>query len=129
MTGTLTRINRLSTGIFSQLSINGGNYWVGEHAYKQTDGSWQPIIINGTYKCTRYASPKFGYDVFIINGVPGHDYLEIHIGNNPQVDSIGCCLIGNAISFKRSMILKSEVAFSEFMHSMDGVDEFDLVVS
>ena len=95
--------------------------FTGEHQY-----SGETKIPVGTFKCVRKYSPKFKREVFMLTGVEGHDHLEIHYGNDPQVDSDGCILIG--LEFNGHMILKSRDAFQDFMDLQRNVDEFTLTV-
>lgn len=124
---TLTRNRKELYGVFGELLDYSGKLVAVtlEHAFKQPDGSWDAAIPIGTYTCLRRLSPKFGYDVFILLGVPGHSYVEIHIGN-VNSDSDGCILLGTATS--QTSIFESRVAFTEFMRLLDGETEFTLHV-
>ena len=118
------RFSKTQQGIF-------GNYFdeqnniicsTGEHSYDCV-----PKLPDGTYTCKRRFSPHFGYDVFQITNVPGHDWIEIHLGNDCQIDSDGCTILGTHI--EGSIIMESKIAFDAFMKLQDGVDEFTLTVS
>ena len=50
-------------------------------------------IPEGRYEITLYDSPHFKMRVPILNGVPGHTYIEIHPGNFPG-DTHDCLLPG-----------------------------------
>ena len=50
-------------------------------------------IPDGTYPVTLYLSPKFGKTVLLLHDIPGHDMIEIHIGNRLD-DTMGCILPG-----------------------------------
>jgi hypothetical protein len=54
-------------------------------------------IPDGTYQLDIRFSPKHGRDVPHVEGVPGFDEIEIHIGNFPK-DTEGCCLVGKTRS-------------------------------
>jgi hypothetical protein len=100
-----------------------------EHAFLQKNGTYAPIIPPGEYNCMRTFSHKFGYDVFLINNVPGHDYVEIHVGNR-NADSEGCILIGLAEQsfLDGECIVNSRIAFTQFMELQSGVNSFKLTV-
>ena len=97
-----------------------------EHAFLQPDGSYAPIIPPGMYLCERRLSPKFGYDLFWLQGVPGHTFVEIHKGNYNK-DSEGCILLGTQI--QSGALLESKIAFDKFMELMTGVNSFTLKVN
>jgi hypothetical protein len=51
-----------------------------------------PIPV-GTYLMGFYMSPKHDYLVPLLTAVPGHTYVEIHVGNFPK-DTQDCILVG-----------------------------------
>lgn len=98
-----------------------------EHAYPVDDtGLFEPKIQAGDYVCKRRFSPHFGYDVFELIDVPGHDFIEIHVGNI-QADSSGCILLGQERI--ANGLIGSRMAFSAFMIMLNGVAQFPLQVS
>jgi hypothetical protein len=125
---------RLKRGIINEHGVFGG--WISpdgdllavtlEHAYLDSDGNVFAKIPVGQYTCRRRLSPKFGYDVFELIDVPGHNFVEIHRGN-VNADSDGCILLGNNI--ENDQIMNSKVTFERFMNLMEGVNEFQLDVS
>ena len=97
-----------------------------------------PDIPAGSYPCRRYLSPHFGYELFRLYEVPGHDAIEIHKGNLPK-DTHGCILVGsqfgdlwthNAGEPEKTEpgILGSKPAFDALMQELVGVNEFTLSV-
>jgi len=54
-------------------------------------------IPAGTFRLTKYQSPKFGISVPLLNETPGHSYVEIHMGNTAR-DTRDCILVGNSRS-------------------------------
>lgn len=86
-------------------------------------------IPAGSYPARRYRSPKRGYDVFMLSGVPGRGDIELHIGNLPH-DSEGCILLGSNFGTVNGQhgITGSAAAFARFMSSMTGIDTFTLHV-
>lgn len=87
-------------------------------------------IPAGTYVAHRFPSPKRGYDVFKLDGVPDRDDIEIHIGNLPH-DTDGCILVGSNLGVVNGQhgVTGSAAAFARFMDGLKGVDTFSLVVS
>lgn len=83
----------------------------------------------GEYPASRYHSPKRGYDVFMLSGVPGRGDIELHIGNTPH-DSEGCILLGSNFGDVGGQhgITGSQATFSRFMASLKGIDAFTLTV-
>lgn len=128
MTVTLTRDYIGVDGAFGILSKDNIQIaCTAEHAFTDSSSNIYTKIPNGTFTCVRRLSPHFGYDVFELVNVPGHDFIEIHIGNDPQVDSDGCVLLGQ--SRIGNMVTLSRMTFEKFMGIMSGVDSFQLVVS
>lgn len=50
-------------------------------------------IPAGSYLVEFYMSSDHDYLVPLLKGVPGHSFIEIHIGNFPK-DTKGCILVG-----------------------------------
>ena len=127
MNFTLIRSSKGVFGIFGQMKGEGTPlvFSTLEHAFKQSDGSYSPVVPEGTYACVRRSSPKFGFDVFMLKEVPGHNFVEIHVGNFNK-DSDGCILLG--LKSTNISISDSRDAFSKFMALQSGVNEFTLTV-
>lgn len=123
----LVRFLYSQDGIFSKLYNEVGEQiaYTLEHAYGQTGGGYGPKVTVGTYKCTRHTSPKFGYETWMLENVPGHTYILIHIGNYDH-DSDGCILIGEKIN--GVMILNSRVTFNKFMDMTKDEKELTLTI-
>ena len=129
----LVRKNIDGSGCFSEMTDVDGVflYFAGEHAYEQEDRSFLPKIPNGKWQFVRYFSPHHGYEVFMCNSIPGHDFIEIHIGNYPQIDSDGCIILGKGLGFTTNgsrIIQQSKLAFQEFMGLQKDVNSFILNV-
>jgi hypothetical protein len=118
----LKRVETNKDGIFGELYDNLGNLlaFTLEHNY---DG--KAVIPSGSFSCLRRVSPHFGYELFCLENVPGHDFVEIHPGNI-QSDSHGCILIGEAR--QGNAIVNSRNAFRKFMELQKNVDTITLVV-
>jgi hypothetical protein len=117
------------SGIFGQLTNVDKNLIVAatlEHSFwNAAKRSYMPAVPVGTYTCKRRHSPHFGYDLFEITNVPGHSFIEIHVGNvNDNTE--GCVLLGR--SRQGYSLLESRVAFAAFMKLQEGLDTFQLVV-
>jgi hypothetical protein len=126
MNFVLKRIRMGPDGIFGELRTEKGDLFCQtlEHAFC-VNGLYKAAIPPGTYECVRYHSTKHGYDVFMLKDVPGHDFIEIHIGCINE-DSEGCILLG--LEAREKMILESHRAFDNFMALQAGVNSFQLIV-
>lgn len=90
----------------------------------------------GTFDAERYLSPHFGYELFRLYGVPGHDAIELHRGARVR-DTRDCVLLGAAFGevyepdgvTHEPGILDSKVTFETFMANMRGINRFSLVVT
>lgn len=69
-------------------------------------------IPAGTYVVKKYNSPAHGYAVPLVYNVPGHQGIEIHVGNYPK-DTKNCLLLG-AGYVARDFIASSKIAIDEF---------------
>lgn len=89
----------------------------------------------GTYKASRYHSPKRGYDVWEFDSVPDITASEIHIANLPE-DLEGCVGVGSAFGWVQSRktgetlpgITGSKYAFDKFMADTAGRNELVIQV-
>lgn len=127
----LTRVDQVARGIFGTLHSDDGMFviFTAEHAYKNTQDCYRPKVPAGTYTMLRRFSPHFGYDLFWLVDVPEHDYIEIHKGNDPQIDSDGCILLGMLRSPDNGPLRDSRIAFNKFMEYMESFDRATLVVA
>lgn len=74
-------------------------------------------IPYGTYRVVPYPSPKFGSIVPLLENVPNHSYVEIHVGNWPR-DTTSCILVGKERGI--DCLSSSRAAFNELMHKLNG---------
>lgn len=51
-------------------------------------------IPAGEYAVTLYHSPRAGETVALLHDVPGHEFIEIHVGNSSK-DTKLCILVGD----------------------------------
>ena len=128
---TLTRKRFRDDGIFSELRDKDNNLVANtlEHSYNK-----KPKIPNGVWKCVRGPHRLHGmtkdFITFEITGISGHTNLLFHWGNYNK-DSEGCVLVGENVAKAGDieMVTNSKVTFAKFMASLEGVDEFDLLVN
>ncbi len=73
-------------------------------------------IPEGRYEITMYSSPKNKRRVPLLNAVPNHSYVEIHIGNFPH-DTLDCLLPG--VEMAEDCVLKSKEAFEPLCQRID----------
>ncbi len=65
-------------------------------AERPADDPAHPCIPAGWYQVEDYQSPTKG-DVWLVMGVKGRSMIEIHPGNFPLTESLGCILPGQHI--------------------------------
>ena len=126
---TLERESFTKNGVFGNFKDKDGN-WVCatlERAYPDADdpGKFEPKIPVGQFKCIRRQSPHFKCDLFKLQGVTGHEFIEIHVAN-VQTELDGCIAVGEKHS--DIMLESSKSAFHRFMDIQSDVDEFLLTV-
>ena len=85
-------------------------------------------IPEGSYKCMRVESPKFG-DTFEVCDVEGRSHILFHRGNT-HVNTQGCILVGERFESLNGIpaVLGSRAGFAEFLEYLEGLDEFDLTI-
>lgn len=118
------RVNRFligTEGIVGRLMINGLPQC---YTLENRDLAIPP----GEYPVTFYDSPKHG-PVPLIQGVPGRDFIEMHIANYPK-ELLGCIALG--LSHGNDYIEASKDAcnavFPILKSAIDGHDPVTLVV-
>lgn len=72
------------------------------------------------YLCNPYTSPKYK-ETYIVDGVPGRDYILFHAGNTAS-HTHGCILLGSTTGKLRGerAVLNSGKTFERFMEKMGG---------
>jgi hypothetical protein len=85
-------------------------------------------IPAGTYRCIRHTAPKFG-NTYWIQDVPGRSEILFHKGAI-AAHSAGCVLVGEQFNpvLGEDGITASAEGFSQFMSTLDGDAEFELVI-
>jgi len=85
-------------------------------------------IPHGYYTCRRVISPRFG-ETFEVLEVPGRTHILFHSGNTHE-HTQGCILVGEEFGYlgPTISILSSRRGFAEFMHRLEGIEEFSLAV-
>lgn len=85
-------------------------------------------IPEGSYRCIRVNSPKFG-NTFEVTNVQNRTHILFHKGNTEE-DTLGCILVGEKYGTlsNKPAILSSGEGYGEFMYKMRDVDEFMLEI-
>jgi len=80
-------------------------------------------IPTGTYHWHKYLSPDHGYEVVLLENVPGREGIEIHVANYVQ-ELLGCIAIGIGMADINHNglidVTKSKRAFDELMSVLPG---------
>ncbi len=86
-------------------------------------------IPEGVYICRRFESPTYG-ETFIVEDVSGRTYILFHPGNGIE-NSKGCILVAQRLAIwdNELKIGDSRKGFNEFMSELEGVEEFELIVT
>jgi hypothetical protein len=96
-------------------------------------------IPTGEYLCKRTRYLKGGYETFEVMGVPGRSRILFHTANTEE-DIQGCIGLGMTLGVfkvvdeesRKEMwkigVRSSKAAFAEFMKSLEGVNEWKLVI-
>ena len=133
---SLTRTGCGADGVFGNFTFDGDSSFFMvtlEHAFQQDDGTYAPIIPNGTYTCVRGThalSNGVPFETFEITGVDGHSGLLFHAGNFNS-DSEGCVLCGQTEITQtngQNMITGSRLTFEKWMNELSSVGSFILNV-
>jgi len=133
---TLARNDFRSDGIFGTFTFDGETEFCKtlEHAYLQTDGSFQPKLKSGVYTCIlgiHALENGIPFNTFEIKGVIGHSGILFHAGNYNR-DSKGCVLLGHTIitdpKTGEQMVTSSRVKFKAWMEKFAGNNSFQLNV-
>lgn len=100
----VNRIVRTKDALICTVEVNGRLRYYG----------MQPaaFTFEGTFRLTKYNSPDHGFPVPLINNVPGHEGVEIHIVNK-VADTKGCLGIADNI-INEEFISNSAEAVHEF---------------
>ena len=123
---TLIRLASMPFGVFGRI----GGLATIERPWKDNapDVSCIPA---GSYLAKRYNSPKFGFELFMLEGVPNRSAIEIHPANQVS-DLEGCIGIAETWGcFGGEWAIRDSTwreGFKQFMRGMRGVDEFTLIV-
>ena len=73
-------------------------------------------IPEGTYDVVVTMSPRFGTYLPLLIGVPGFEGIRMHAGNNAEMDSKGCRLLGERNA--PGMIINSRVTLRRIIDMM-----------
>lgn len=125
----LQRTNYSEYGIFGTLTNDLGGLICRtlEHAYPTKKG-FRPKVPEGDYRCVRgihRLKDLVEFETFEIMNVPGHTGILFHVGNANK-DTDGCILLG--LETSKTILLKSRVAFLDFMSRLKGINQFNLKI-
>lgn len=90
-------------------------------------------IPAGTYSIEKYFSPDHGFEVPLLQNVPGRTNIEIHPSNwsiNPDTKKaylLGCIAVGT--SKDPDVVYNSKVAFAALMNKIDWMKPVRIVIS
>jgi hypothetical protein len=147
MKATLRRKEPTEDGVFGHLYLHDdagkvvATFCTAEDDWRENKPRVSCIPV-GTYTCRRTMYYKHGYPTFEITGVPGRSRILFHSGNTEE-DVEGCVLLGKEFGSlpvndeddpKRTRrikwaVVRSKVAFAEFMRALGGVDTFPLEIA
>lgn len=98
---------------------------------RQWDGNKTGVscIPEGTYRCARVNSPKFG-NVFEVTEVPGRTHILFHKANVAR-DVEGCIGVGEKLGVvgMEWAVTGSRIAFDRMMIALEFVSEFTLTIT
>jgi hypothetical protein len=130
----LYRSHRTTDGVFGRLGP-----WTTVEEEDLANRQNVSCIPAGAYVCLRDFFRRGGYETFEVTGVEGRERILFHRGNTEE-DSDGCILIASRLgvlevtdedhhrTVHKLAGLASRDAFEAFMLSLEGVDEFLLIV-
>lgn len=120
-----TRFSKDSGMVFSKLALP----WLKYHP-DIYGGEPLKCIPVGIYKCVPYFSPSRKEDCWLLQDVPGFEFIEIHSGNfgcdttinglSHKADTKGCLMYGFSLDEKMPMLLRSKEAI-KYLHTMLGL--------
>lgn len=114
---TVVRVDVNDNGIFGHLTTDNGPFNC------VTLENHQLCIPEGIYPVFLYDSPRFGYKVPMLKGVPGREAIEMHPGNK-ETDSHGCILVGTAR--EGNYITESKKAFNSLMEILKDCNDIQI---
>ncbi|WP_419787316.1 DUF5675 family protein [Pseudodesulfovibrio sp.] len=125
----LIRLEKSEEGTFGVLKLDGQVYCVTLEPEDRDNAQNVSCIPEGTYRCERVASPRFG-NTFEITGVPDRSHILLHPGN-VEDDTHGCVLLGRQFGFLRHKrgVMNSGATFKTFLERASGQDTFDIHIS
>ena len=122
-------LGRIEDAEHRQVCVTAERPWVDKDGNGLGDKN-ESRIPAGVYTCRRDLHGKSKpnpYEVWEICDVPGRSEVHIHIGNDVQVDSLGCPLVGTDYGPKGT-IRGSRAAFANLMQLTKGHDAITLTV-
>lgn len=110
------------------LLVSNKFWYIAELPYRGNKRNVSSIPL-GLYKCKKqdHVTTKSRYLAWELESVPGRTDIEIHIGNVPKKDSLGCILIG--MDYVDEGVINSTLAYSEFMKTTQWYESLEIEVS
>ncbi len=139
MEGRLTRYLECTHGTFGILAIGPQRF----HALEEENQLNRRNISSipaGDYVCKRTIYQRYRYDTFEVTDVPNRTRILFHSGNTEE-DTMGCIILGmdlgplavededTEVTGLKLAVLASRKAFRSFMETLEGIDEFELVIT
>jgi hypothetical protein len=138
---TLRRNPPTADGVFGKLFVPRHGYLTTMEDDERNNERGESCIPTGTYRMRRVFSPKHGYEVFMLQDVPGRQFIELHPANTEE-DVEGCIGLGLRYGVlevadedqpehpkvTKRAVLDSQVAFKRFMYWMSGINEAEIMV-
>lgn len=113
----LTRLDVTDKGVFGHLVTDGFDCVTLERNDK--------LIPVGTYKVTRYHSPRLNRTVLLLHGVPGREMIEIH-NANWEYQLEGCIAVGKRRA--GDMIESSVITLENLLQALSKAVEIEIEI-
>ena len=125
----LLRVGQSNRGTFGVLRVGQVPFALTLERPWEDNAQNVSCIPAGRYRCRKVRSARFG-DTYEVCDVPNRTHVLFHKGNFIY-DTQGCILIGEEYSgtWDRPFIASSERGFLEFMKMLQGMPEFELVIT
>ena len=79
-------------------------------------------IVEGIYQVAQYESPANKCRVWLLSGVPGRSFIEIHPANYPS-ELRGCIAPGTSVATSKEAIWNSKKALQAITDTVGGWDK------
>ena len=79
-------------------------------------------IIEGIYQAAEYDSPANKCRVWLLSGIPGRSFIEIHPANYPS-ELKGCIAPGLSVAVNKQAVWDSRTALEKIVETVGGWDK------